>query len=304
MRINRILCPVDFSDFSRRALDYAVAVARWYAARITALYVHPIGIPSAAMAPGAPMVIEPVVLSAVDRGLLLKELHAFVDAERAAGVGIDVELTEGNVWREVAARADAGPADLLVLGTHGRTGFERLVLGSVTEKLLRKVRCPVLTVPAAAPAAVPVAPAVFTRIVCGTDFSEASLRALEWALSLAQEADASLTLVHALDFSGFPGVDGMPVLPQDDYRLSYERWAAERMKAIVPQAVREYCRIDEIVATGRPHQQLLQIAAERESDLIVLGSAGHGPIERAFIGSTVQHVVRAARCPVLTVTAS
>ena len=304
IQINRILCPVDFSAFSRRALDYSVAVARWYGARITALHVYPIGVPSAAMAPGTPLVIEPLVLSPPDREQLRKELAAFADAERGGGVPIDISVAEGRVWREIISSAESLPADLLVLGTHGRTGFERLILGSVTEKLLRKAPCPVLTVGAGQPDAVPAAPGVFTRILCGVDFSEASLRALEWAISLAEEADAELLVAHVLDLSGFPGVDGMPLLDTGAYRLSYQAWALDRLRRIVPDSVREYCRVEELVAEGRPHQQILRVARERGSDLVVLGAAGHGALERAFVGSTAQHVVRAAPCPVLTVRAS
>jgi nucleotide-binding universal stress UspA family protein len=302
IEINRILCPIDFSDFSRRALDYAVGIARWYGSRITALHVYPIGIPSAAVAPGAPMVIEPVVLSAPDRLQLQRELAAFVDAERG-GVPIETEVREGSVWRELTARAGELRADLLVLGTHGRTGFERLLLGSVAEKLVRKAPCPVLTVPAGGPEAVPIAPGIFTRILCGVDFSEPSLRALEWALSIAQEADAELVLAHVLDLSGLPGVDGLPRIDLKEFRLSYVDSSLQRLRAIVPDSAREFARVQEVVGEGRPHQQLLRIARERGTDVIVLGTSGHNAVERAFIGSTAEHVVRAAPCPVLTVRA-
>ena len=89
-------------------------------------------------------------------------------------------------------------ADLLVIGTHGRSGFERLVLGSVTEKVLRKASCPVLTVPKRLPDAVPVGPVLFKRILCPVDFSESSLHALSYAVSMAQEADGQLTVLHVV----------------------------------------------------------------------------------------------------------
>jgi nucleotide-binding universal stress UspA family protein len=89
-------------------------------------------------------------------------------------------------------------ADLLVMGTHGRSGFEQLLLGSVTEKVLRKASCPVLTVPRRHPDAVPETPVLFKEILCPVDFSDCSMRALNHAMSLAQEADAHLTVLHVM----------------------------------------------------------------------------------------------------------
>ena len=89
-------------------------------------------------------------------------------------------------------------ADLVVMGTHGRSGFERLVLGSVTERVLRKSACPVLTVPKGIPD-VATPPVLFNRIVCAVDFSDCSMHALNYAMSLAQEADAHLTVVHVIE---------------------------------------------------------------------------------------------------------
>ena len=99
------------------------------------------------------------------------------------------EIGEGNTAAEVVARASAMPSDLIVMGTHGRAGFERVVLGSVTEKVLRRAPCPVLTVPRNVADAVPAPPVLFTRIVCAVDFSDCSIHALNYAMSLAQEAD-------------------------------------------------------------------------------------------------------------------
>ena len=99
------------------------------------------------------------------------------------------------------------PSDLLVMGTHGRSGFERLVLGSVTEKVLRKAACPVLSVPRNVGDVVPAPPVLFTRILCAVDFSDCSINALNHAMSLGQEADARLTVLHVIELP--------PELPPD-----------------------------------------------------------------------------------------
>ena len=192
--ISRILCPVDFSDFSRHALDYAAGIARWYEARITALHVVP---PITSMLPVAGEgLYPPLVFRPEDLDQFRKELESFV---RASGIeALDTEVAQGSVPREIARFARELPADLLVMGSHGRSGFERLMLGSVTEKLLRNAPCPVLTVPARASAAVPVN-ALFSRVLCAVDFSPASLHAIALAQAVAGEAAAQLCVLHVLE---------------------------------------------------------------------------------------------------------
>jgi len=146
--------------------------------------------------PGMPG-FEPIVFTRADRDQLLVELKRFVETESAPGVSIDVALREGDTMSEILNQATDMKAELLVMGTHGRSGFERF-LGSVTEKVLRKAGCPVLTVPRRHPDAVPATPVLFKRILCPVDFSECSMQALNYAMSLAQEADAHLTVLHVM----------------------------------------------------------------------------------------------------------
>ena len=104
-----------------------------------------------------------------------------------------------DVYREILAQADRLQSNLVVMGTHGRSGFERLFLGSTAEKVLRKARCPVMTVPPKAPDAMASGLAPFKRIVCGIDFSKSSHVALDYAMSLAQENGAALAVVHVIE---------------------------------------------------------------------------------------------------------
>jgi len=196
IEFQRILCPIDFSDYSRHALDHAATLARWYDSTITVLYVHPI-VPIAASAPGAPA-FPPLVATDRDRDQLLESMQGFARGASDGGVPMTCEIIEGTAAAVILARAEELPADLIVLGTHGRSGFERLVLGSVTEKVLRKSSCPVLSVP---PRVHGVAhrPPLFTRILCAVDFSDCSVSALAYAMSIAQEADAHLTVLHVME---------------------------------------------------------------------------------------------------------
>ena len=299
IEIRRILCPIDFSDFSRRALDHAAAIAKWYDAAVTMFHVCAI-VPTAAYAPGSPD-LPSMVLTERDRDELLEAMKRFAAVD--AGSPVQFEIGEGNAVAEILAKANAMRADLIVMGTHGRSGFERLVLGSVTEKVLRKAACPVLTVPRQAAGAVS-AQVLFKRILCAVDFSDCSMQALNYAMSLAQEADARLTIVHAVELPTAPPdlhdttLGGPGTL--EAYLAAAEGDAHERLTAAVPDTIRAYCAVEAMVARGKPYREILRVAAERDADLIVIGVHGRGAADLMFYGSTTQHVVRQASCPVLT----
>jgi nucleotide-binding universal stress UspA family protein len=298
IEIKRILCPIDFSDYSRRALDHAVAIARWYKATITAVHVDSsieiVGFP-------APMVGVPATWKFSDRAELLASLQRFVAAESAPGTSIATVVREGPVLTEILDQAAATSADLIVIGTHGTSGFEHLVLGSVTEKVLRKARCPVLTVPRAHPDAVPAGPVAFKRIVCAVDFSDCSLAALKYALSLAQEAGGQLTVVHVLTSQLLPDA---VLADQHLSVLAYQRHredeALRRLDDAVPASAATYCRVDSTIVRGKPWRVIVGLASAQKSDLIVLGVHGRDPVDIMFFGSTAHQVVRHASCPVLT----
>lgn len=299
----RILCAVDFSAHSRRALDHAVAIARWYEARVTALYVFSTA-PLAAVGPGA-LAFEPLVLTDTDRERLVSDVREFAAAESAPGVAIDAAVREGFPATEIVEYARTIDADLLVLGTHGRSGVERLLLGSVAERVLRRAGCPVLTVPAGQPDAVAAGFPIFKTIVCPIDFSEASMLALEYALSLARESDAHLTILHVASFSleqtmldTAAAEGGMTVA---EFRRRTERDLEARLHATVPADAADYCRIDTLMMRGKPGIEVIRAATDRHADLIVMGVHGRGVVDLTLFGSTTQHVVRAAHCPVLTI---
>lgn len=298
----RILCPVDFSEHSRRALDHAVAIARWYGSVITVAHVVAPA-PVVAYGPG-PVIFQPGIMSPTDRDQIQASLVAFVQAEAARGVEIETRIRDGNAAAEVLALAAELPADLITIGTHGRSGFERLLHGSVTEKVLKKAGCPVLTVPRDHPGTVPAAPVVFKRILCPIDFSTSAMSALDYALSLAKEGDADLTVLHVLPH----GYENANVVADD--RMSLGEFTRRReadmrrmMAEAVPEEARSYCRVEQVMTNGSPWREILREAADRSVDLIVMGVQGRGAVDLMFFGSTTQHVVRQAICPVLTIKA-
>jgi nucleotide-binding universal stress UspA family protein len=294
IRVRQILCPVDFSPFARRALDHALVLARWYEAELTVLHASPLIPALFATSPA----VNAATLAPFDREALGRELQAFV-GELDGTPRPQLIVRAGPAVPTILEYAAEHETDLIVLGTHGRTGFERFMLGSVTEKVVRKATCPVLTVPRGAPEGQ--AQPLFGRILCAVDFSPASDRAAQYALSLAQEAKSRLTMLHVVEwlpdhsFARYPGFD------VEHVRKSLLRDARARTEALVPEEARAWCEVDTRLVSGKPYEEIVRIAHDDLADLVVLGVHGHGPVDRVLFGSTPQQVVRLAQCPVLTV---
>lgn len=301
IQIQRILCPIDFSDCSRRALEHAIVLAKWYDARLTLFHAcAPVPI-SAYAAVGAMM--PSTLVGGEDPNEVRQAMQQFASLGTAMPTGAEIALGEGDAATEILAKADAERSDLIVLGTHGRSGLERLLLGSVTENVLRKARCPVLTVPPRLAGAAAAPTVTFRRVVCGVDFSECSMRALEYAMSMAQEANAQLTVLHV--------IEPIPTIPADasiyagatsvrEYIAAAEEEGRERLRRAIPESVRGFCQLETAQSVGEPYREILRIATEQAADLIVLGVHGRGAVNLMVFGSTTQHVVREAACPVLT----
>jgi nucleotide-binding universal stress UspA family protein len=302
VRFTQILCPIDFSESSRHAFDRAVGIARCYDATIAVLHVLPM--PAAVhTVPFGPEGPGPFGVEVVDRHRVLSEFPRFLALEQPIGVPLTYHVIEApSVQKEILHQADKLSAELVVMGTHGRSGFERLLLGSVTEKVLRTSPVPVLTVPSHAPDVVRAGRDPFRQILYATDFSPGSEHALRYAASLAEHAAAPLTILHAVEHLS-AGYDPIPVMAFDvtAYNTSLEEAATARLRTFVPDAIRLGCDTDDVVTSGKPYMEILRIASERQVDLIVLGVHGRSALDRLVFGSTTEHVVRRATCPVLTV---
>jgi nucleotide-binding universal stress UspA family protein len=293
--IGRILCPVDLSAVSRHAVDHALALARWYEARLTFLYVSdafaPLPVPPTSLA-GDVTFLPPVPPDVVE-----EDIRTFCGPTPDwPGGPPSVVVKAGRPVEEIVRAAE--DADLLVMGTHGRSGFERLFLGSVTEKVLRTTHRPVLTVP---PPVEQPPTVLYKTILCPIEFSSASLRALEYALSLAEETDARLILLHVIEGTpDQPTFGALGHLNVREYYRHLEEDALARLKAAVPDDARVWCRPYERVMTGKAYREILSIAAAERVEVIVMGVHGKGLLHVRLFGSTTHHVIREATCPVLT----
>jgi nucleotide-binding universal stress UspA family protein len=295
MNIRTILCPLDLSDTSRHALDHAAAIARWYSARIIALHVHK------AFA-GAPATVG-AGWRAIDDGLgvadFLPELDDAVRTACAGSLEVDTEVVDGSATPSVIVEyAKGSPVDLIVMGTHGLSGFRHLVLGSVTETVIRQASCPVMAVP---PRAHSTSTLPFKRLLWPTDFSSSSLAALELAFSFAQEAGANITLMHVVDEAEENALFVARPYDIHEHARFAEQRASDQLLRLVPDAVRDWASPAVRVARGVPAEEILRAAEDERTDLIMMGVQGRKPLDLMVFGSTTNQVVRRARCPVLTV---
>jgi nucleotide-binding universal stress UspA family protein len=291
--IRRILCPVDFSDASRHALEHATAVAGWYDSRLLVLHVW---------APPFP-VVPPLLFSEPDhlelpaeavREEFLARLRQWAAGAAAAGCQVDVELVTGNPAAKIVERAGAYEAHLIVMGTHGRGGFERLMIGSVAERVLHRAACPVLTIP---PPAVTTSKLPFKRLLSAVDFSEPSLVAFRFAVSIAKESGAHLTVLHAIEW---PLDEEMAAFDTPEFRQVIEDQTRARVGGLLTDDMRTWCEVDTTIAYGKPYREILDVAGRDDTDLIVMGVHGRNALDLMLFGSTTNQVVRRASCPVLT----
>lgn len=295
----RILCPVDFSEASDHAVEHAVAIAGWFAGRITALHV---------LTPW--FGYEPPILFAerggtemlpVSREMVGRMLESAMAPALRAHVPFETRLDKGAAADRILACAHDMSANLIVIGTHGRSGFERLILGSVAEKVLRQANCPVLTVP---PRAGATARLPFSRLLCAVDFSTPSRHALAAALTLAEEADAELVVLHAIDWRDDDEMFLAEPFTGPEVRRHVEQEATARLNALIPADARVWCRPSVKTAVGTPHRQIIDEATRLGADLIVIGVHGRNVVDTTLFGSTTNQVVRRASCPVLTIRSS
>lgn len=291
LTIQKILCPMDFSEFSVKAYDYAQSLAQHYGAKLLLQHVvQP-------LTSTYPYYAFPDTINEVFWNLdshAEKKLAEFVAERRMSGFEIERFVHNGTVPDSVLEFAEKEGVDIIVMGTHGRQGFDRLTMGSVTEKVLRKAHCPVLVVRKPAHDFVSPGdtrePVRLQRILFCTDFSDHSNRALAYALSLAMEYNAELTMLHVLE--DLPAAEDLETAVAEFTR---------RLECPVPEDARNWCKISSVVRVGKPYQQILQMALEAEADLVIMGVRGRSAVDLALFGSTTHRVIQLGSSPVLAV---
>jgi nucleotide-binding universal stress UspA family protein len=295
MWIQRVLCPVDYSEQSSRALRHAAAIAGSYRAALHVLHVQAV--------PLRPNVdvserLNPAHQAGLDTDPA-RALRLFVDRNRQPVIATSVVRKATSASHEIAVYAREMQADLIVLGTHGHSGFDQVVLGSTTERLVTQAVCPVLTVPHDADEPGAQDRVHFTHVLCAVDFSPGSLAALGHGLSIVQDHGAQLTLLHVIELPS-DGDDGTHGFRHVGEYADRRREMLQRLDDLLPRSARAGSNVSTVVDLGRPAPAILRAADVRRADLIVMGAHGREGLGLTLFGSATQGVLRHATCPVLT----
>jgi len=287
LKIERILCPVDFSEFSARAYEYAHSLARQYRAK---LFVQHVAEPFLSI--HHTQISQDVIDQVYSQEVAEVKQKVRELAAPGAEVEPEIVLERGPVADSILQFAECRDIDLIAMGTHGRRGLDRVVLGSVAERVLRKARCPVLAVhgPAEGSATAGDKTVQLRKILFCTDFSDNSPRALEYAFLLACQYKAEISLLHVIErSSGGKDVD------------AEKQQVLQHLQTVVPENVRKCATVVPAVRAGKAYEQILEHAAETQADLIVMGVRGRNAVDLALFGSTTHRVIQLGQCPVLVV---
>jgi len=286
IHIQNIAFATDLSRESYAALPFAADFAKRYGAKIWGFHV---AVPHAyASRPYRDM---PTLEKDVqERGRHLQEEFA----KRLGGIPHEVSVVEfGQTWMALSSFLQKNNIDLLVMGTHGRTGLGKALLGSVAETVFRQCECPVLTV---GPKVTQVEqPTATKEILYATDFTAASRAAFPYAISQAQEQGAHLILLHVIE---------PPRAGELAYGGEFVSNSMQLLRDLVPPEPNLSCQPDELVKFGAPADVILELARKRKVNLIVLGvrkPEANLALTTHFGRATAYRVVSEASCPVLTV---
>ncbi|MFB3915326.1 MAG: universal stress protein [Terriglobales bacterium] len=290
LKVKNILFATDFSPCSEAAVPYLRALAGIFGATVHVAHV---------ISPETTGGVSLEKFPELDQSRKTAEerMAKFLVKNPLHGVTHHVVVERGPLWHVLTDMIAEHEIDLIILGTHGRRGLKKLLLGSVAEEVFRRAKCPVITVGPATPHD-GAGECKLERILYATDFSTGSLQALPFALTLAKECGKKLILLHVL-----PQMTEIPGTELD----AIAEATRQRLQQLLSPGVSLWCQADARVMFGSPAEAILQVAQEDKADLIVMG-ARHARMN--LVGATVSahlpwatahRVVCEAHCPVLTV---
>ncbi len=323
MRIQpkRIMCAVDFSDFSHFILSYGRVLASEFDAKLYVCHI----------------LSDMVMLSSHGQAYIASEnvtqerledtRTRLKDLVKEHGIDARIILSQGHPADKITQIVQDKSIDLVIAATHGGSGIKRFLIGSVTDRLVKTVTCPLLVLHTQED--YPSFPNLFRvplgKILVGCDFSPESGLAFEYGLSLAQEFQAELHLVHVIrpekhielttaeymiiqegDYLGRDRIDSLELQKkttdeEGDRRSSLLTRIERQLSHMVPEESRNWCTPVITLLEGQPYTELIQYSKIKKIDMIVLGIHGHSLLEKFLVGSTTDRVVSRSICPVLTV---
>jgi nucleotide-binding universal stress UspA family protein len=274
----RILVPTDMSDFATLALRYGALFREKLGSSLTLLYADELYLPADILEAPIGYYLEN---SPASRSELQTKLTEYASAQ--IGGTFETVVVQDSPSRAIVNTSRQMKPDLIIMGTHGRRGLRRAILGSVTENVLREADGPVLTV---TPALMTGSEPTISHILCPVNFTHVAREALLRAAALAESFDARLLAVYV--------IEGIEIDRADDVESAFTQW-------VEPQ-VRDRCDFTRIVIRdGHPAERVLKLAEDAKADLLVVGAQHKFFSDATVIGTTTERITRFARCPVLTV---
>ena len=281
IHIKKVMVPVDFSEASKKGVNYGLSLALEFEARL--------------------------VLANIVRYDSLAYLTAkahlldLIPAELRERLDFELIVKSGDVRQELLGIVEEKEIDLVVMGSRGRSHVQRLLLGSVTERMLRKLHVPILTVSHLEPERElhKPGPVPLKKLLYATDLADGSEAGLEFSIRLARGLNAHLTVVHVvqpLDAAMY-GIETAGYLP--DYATEARAQASERLNRLVALVSDGSVPITTVLADGVAYERIHALAAGQNADLVVINLQGKGRLDRALLGTTAERVIRTATVPVL-----
>ncbi len=277
-----ILCPTDFSEPATLALQYGKRLSDCFDARLVVLYADPFSPPPYFTSGQLEDLAKTIQRF---KGAAHEYLTHYVSEHIVGSSKVETAVAENETVPAILFTAEEKKVDLIVMGTHGRSGLNRLMLGSVTEKVLHETDRPVLTVREKKSAVV--LPRVsIQKVLCPINYTEVALKALEHAVTISKCFGADLLVLHVIE----PHLTS--VKEKDEHR---------RLCAWIPDDIRSRCSLKEIVRRGDAAEQIIEVVSSASGDMIVLGAQHKRFHDTTVLGTTTIRVTRHAPCPVLTV---
>lgn len=279
--LKKILVPTDFSAASRSALPFARTLAQIYGSSLLVAHAIP-------AEPHRQVVTDTVPAEEAHPWQIARQqLAGFKQDPLLADLPATQLLEQGDLAEVIPAMIREHEADIIVLGTHGRTGVSKVFLGSGAEKIYRTASCPVLTVGPKARSK----DWGLRRILCPVDLVENPEPALQYALSLAEENQSELIVLQAI-----------PMVPWQ-HRPALAHQSRKHLESLIPEQARDWCSPQFLIRWEYPEEAILAAAAECEVDLIVMGvrKARAVSLSAHLPWPVASKLVSSATCPVLTV---
>jgi len=282
IHVKSIMVPVDFSEPSKKAVNYGLSLASEFKSRLALVHI--------------------ASFDSAQYEQYKAQLLQLIPEDYREKLDFEIVVKAGDVREELLALVEEKESDLVVMGSRGRAYLGRMLLGSVTERMLRRIHVPILTVSHLNPEKEIHVPGTvpLRRILHATDLSDGSEAGLQFSIRLARGLDASLTVLHAVQAvdAALYGMETAAFMP--DYAAEAMVQAMERLNKMVVLVSDGSVPISTALAAGVPYETINRVAEQNSADLVVINLQGKGRFERALLGTTAERVIRTAKVPVLS----